>query len=162
VDKLVLSKFIESLEFYFQNPSLVNDDLLELKIKELILLLVQTKNVDSILELITELYSTKTTSLKEVIQLHIYSNLSVEELAKLSQMSLSSFKRAFKKQFNDSPSNYINSAKLKKAKELLSFSELSISAIAYEVGFNDPLYFTRLFKKKEGLPPSSYRTNFSS
>lgn len=162
VDTLIVSKFIESLEFYFQNPSLVNDDLLELKIKELILLLVQTNNISSILELITELYSTKTTSLREVIQLHIYSSLSVEELAKLSQMSLSSFKREFKKQFNDSPSNYINSAKLKKAKELLSLSPLPISDIAYEVGFNDPLYFTRLFKKKEGLTPSSYRTNFSS
>ncbi|WP_125932416.1 hypothetical protein [Hymenobacter glacialis] len=41
----VISRYIESLEFYFQNPALVNDDLLELKIKELVLLLVQTKKL---------------------------------------------------------------------------------------------------------------------
>ena len=159
VDEVVIAKFIDSLDFYFENPSLVNEDLLELKIKELILLLVQTKNVNSIVELITELYTPRTSILREVIHLHRYSNLTVEELAKLCQMSLSSFKREFKKQFNDTPSNYINTEKLKKAKELLSLADLSISDIAYEVGFNDPLYFTRLFKRKEGIPPSTYRNN---
>ncbi len=162
VDQEVIAKFIESLAFYFENPSLVNDDLLELKIKELILLLVQTRNVASVLALITDLYSTRTTTLREVVNLHLYSNLSMEELAKLSQMSLSSFKRAFKKQFNDSPSNYINSKKLEKAKELLTISDLSISDVAYEVGFNDPFYFTRLFKKKEGIPPSTFRSNHAT
>ncbi len=84
----VISKFIESLEFYFQNPDLVNDDLLELKIKELILLLLQSKNIDSVEELMSDLYSSKAIQLKEVINLHLYSNLNVEELAKLCAMSL--------------------------------------------------------------------------
>jgi len=159
VDQVVIAKFIASLEFYFQHPTLVNDDLLELKIKELVLLLIQTKNVESILELITDLYSSRTANLKEVISLHLYSNLSVEELAKLSHMSLSSFKREFKKQFNDSPSHYINTEKLKKAKKLLALSDLSISDVAFEVGYNDPLYFTRLFKKREGTSPSAYRAS---
>lgn len=156
-DQKIISKFIESLEFYFENPSLVNDDLLELKIKELVLLLVQTKNVESILELVANLYSPRVANLKNVIELHLYSNLSIEELAKLCHLSVSSFKREFKKQFNDSPANYINTQKLNKAKELLSLSELSISDVAFESGFNDPQYFTRLFKKKEGLPPSEFR-----
>lgn len=157
-DQQVISKFVESLEFYFENPVLVNDDLLELKIKELILLLVQTKNVESILELIKELYSPRVVNLKNVVELHLYSNLSIEELAKLCHLSVSSFKREFKKQFNDSPANYINAQKLNKAKELLSVSELSISDIAFESGFNDPQYFARLFKKKEGISPSTFRS----
>ena len=159
VDQEIVTRFISSLEFYFDNPILVNNDLIELKIKELILLLLQTKNIDSVLELINGLYSPKVTNLKDVINLHKYSNLSMEELSSLCHMSLSSFKREFKKQYNDSPSNYINNEKLKKAKELLSISDLTISDIAYEVGINDPQYFTRLFKKKEGISPSSYRTN---
>lgn len=153
----VISKFIESLEFYFQNPSLVNDDLLELKIKELILLLVQSKNIDSVHELIADLYSTKTIQLKDVVELHLFSNLGTEELAKLCNLSLSSFKREFKKEFNDSPKNYFNTKKLEKAKELLSITDMSISETAYEVGFNDPLYFTRFFKLKAGISPSSFR-----
>lgn len=159
VDQEIVSRFISSLEFYFDNPTLVNDDLIELKIKELILLLLQTNNIESILELINDLYSSKVTNLKDVVNIHKYSNLSIEELSALCHMSLSSFKREFKKQYDDSPSNYINNEKLKKAKELLSISDLTISDVAYEVGINDPQYFTRLFKKKEGISPSSYRTN---
>lgn len=154
----VIAKFIDSLEFYFQNPSLVNNDLLELKIKELILLLVQSKNVNSVLELVADLYSAKTAHLKEVIELHIFSNLKLEQLAKLCNLSLSSFKREFKKEFNDSPTNYLIGKKLKKAKELLSMTDLAISEVAYETGFEDPLYFTRLFKKRIGVAPSSYRS----
>lgn len=151
-----IAKFIESLDFYFQNPALVNNDLLELKTKELILLLMQTNNVESILELISTLYSSRTVNLKNVIDLHLYSNLTLEELAKLCSLSLSLFKREFKKEFNDSPANYFNNAKLKIAKELLTISDMPINEIAYEVGFNDPLYFTRLFKKKLGTAPTSF------
>ncbi|WP_051477679.1 helix-turn-helix domain-containing protein [Aquimarina pacifica] len=153
----LITKFIDSLEFYFENPTLVNNDLLELKVKELLLLLIQTNYIDSVQQLITDLYSTKAIKLNEVIALHTFSNLSVQELAKLCNMSLSSFKRAFRNFFNDSPNNYINTQKINKAKELLLVSELSISDIAYETGFNDPQYFTRLFKKRIGLSPTEFR-----
>lgn len=154
----VLSKFIESLEFYFQNPTLVNNDLLELKIKELVLLLIQSKNIDSITELIADLYSSNSTSIREVVELHLFSNLKVSQLAKLSNLSLSSFKRSFKKEYNNSPTNYINNRRVEKAKELLMFTEMSIGDIAFEIGLQDSLYFTRLFKSKTGIPPSKYRS----
>ncbi|MFK7810698.1 MAG: helix-turn-helix domain-containing protein [Saprospiraceae bacterium] len=158
----VIAKFIDSLDFYFQNPSLVNDDLLELKIKELILLLVQSKNINSVLELIADLYTANTVLVREVIELHLFSNLKLEQLAKLSNLSLSSFKREFKKEFNDSPTNYINNKRLEKAKELLTVTDLPISEVAYETGFQDSLYFTRLFKNKIGIPPTVYRTEHSN
>lgn len=155
----IIAKFIDSLEFYFKNPELVSNDLIELKIKELILLLVQTKNVNSILELVSDLYSARSIHLKNMIELHLFSNLSVEELAKLSNLSLSSFKRQFKAEFNDTPTNYINLKKVEKAKELLRITQMQISEIAYEVGFNDSLYFTRLFRKKTGTTPTAYRSD---
>ncbi len=155
----IISKFIESLDFYFNNPLLVNDALLELKIKELILLLVQSKNIKSIEELVSDLYSTKSIRFKETIKLHLYSNLNTKELATLCNMSLSSFKREFKKEFNDTPTNFINNKKLDKAKELLSITDISISEIAYEIGFNDPLYFTRFFKNNTGVSPTRFRNS---
>lgn len=158
----LITKFIDSLEFYFDNPALVNNDLLELKVKELLLLLIQTNYINSVQELIADLYSAKTIKLNEVVALHAFSNLSVNELAKLCNMSLSSFKRSFKTFFNDSPNNYINTKKINKAKELLQVSELNISEIAYKTGFNDPLYFTRLFKKRIGLSPSEFRLKYNS
>tara|TARA_R110000868_G_scaffold37111_2_gene131299 strand:+ start:7356 stop:8192 length:837 start_codon:yes stop_codon:yes gene_type:complete len=156
-----ISKFIDSLNFYFQNPELVNEDLLELKIKELILLLVQTKNSESILEIISDLYSPNVVSIKKVIQLHLYENLSVEELAKLCNLSLSSFKRQFKTIFQDSPINYINHKRIEKAKELLKVSDYAISEISFHIGIHDPQYFTRFFKKNVGVTPSSFRKNLS-
>ena len=152
-----ISKFIENLEFYFQNPSLVNDDLLELKIKELILLLIQTKNAESIIQLLSDLFTPRVVNIKEVVKVHLFSSLSVEELAKLCNLSLSSFKREFKKIFNDTPSNFINTERLKKAVELLKVSDFTISDIAYVSGFTDPSYFSRLFKNKIGLSPSAFR-----
>jgi len=161
VSSNVVEKFIDSLEFYFQNPSLVNNDLLELKVKELILLLVQSKNIDSIMELVADLYSSNAVQVREVVELHLFSNLKLDELAKLCNLSLSSFKRGFRKEFNDSPTNYINGRRIEKAKELLSNTELPISEIAYETGFQDSLYFTRLFKNKIGVPPTTYRKKSS-
>lgn len=158
----VLARFIDSLDFYFQNPSLVNNDLLELKIKELVLLLIQSKNIDSIVELVADLYSSKSISVRDVVELHLFSNLKLDQLAKLSNLSLSSFKRSFQKEFNDSPINYINKRRLEKAKQLLKLTELSVGEIAFEVGFQDSLYFTRLFKNKIGVPPTKYRSGQSN
>jgi len=155
----IIEKFIDSLDFYFQNPSLVNNDLLELKIKELILLLVQSKNIDSMMGLVADIYSSHKAQIREVVELHLFSNLKIDELAKLCNLSLSSFKREFKKEFDDSPTNYINDRRIGKAKELLAITKLPISEVAYETGFQDSLYFTRLFKSKVGIPPSAYRNS---
>ena len=160
-NETLVSKFVDSLGFYFDHPAIVNDDLLELKIKELILLLIQTKNAASIYDLIADLFYPKKIQLKQVIDAHLYTNLRLEQLAKLSNLSLSSFKREFKKTFGDTPSNYITKLRMEKAKELLILSDLSVSEIAYDTGFNDPLYFTRLFKKREGITPSHFRRTYS-
>ncbi len=132
--------------------------LLALKIKELILVLIQSKDIDSIMELIAELYSSKSVSIREITELHLFSNLNVGQIPKLSNQSLFSFKRSFKKEYNDNRTNYINYRRIEKAKELLALTKLSIGEIAIELGFQDLLYFTRLFKNKIGIPPSKYRS----
>jgi AraC-like DNA-binding protein len=161
VDKIIpegtTAKFIDSLQFYFDNPVLVNNDLIELKIKELILLLLQNKKTDSIRQIFIDLFSPRKANLKRVIQTHLYSNLSVAELAKLCNLSLSSFKREFKKIFLESPSRYIITQRLNRSAELLKLSPKNVSEIAYEAGFHDPSYFTRLFKKEFGIPPTKFR-----
>lgn len=158
----IITQFIQSLEFYFDYPDLMNDEILALKLKELIILLIQTEQIDSINTLLSDLQNPRIFEFNKVIEAHLFSNLSIEELAKLTNLSLSSFKREFKKTYNDSPTNYILSRRLQKAKDLLIHSENNISEIAYDLGFNDPLYFTRLFKKKEGVPPTEYRSTNSN
>ncbi|TJZ52528.1 helix-turn-helix transcriptional regulator [Sphingobacterium olei] len=155
----VIVHFIESLDFYFQNPTLVNDELIKLKIKELVLLLLQTKNAENLFSLFAHLFTPRQASLKEIIRAHLFSNLTVGELATLSDRSLSAFKRDFESYFNDTPANYIKKQKLLKAIDLLIATDFSIAEICYKVGFSDTSHFTKLFKRKYNSSPAEYRKN---
>ena len=154
----VIKKFVESLYFYFENPSLVSDELLELKIKELFLLLVQTKNAESVVALFSDLFTPRTLNLKEVVNNHLFSNLPIEDLAHLSNLSVSTFNRTFQSLFNDTPANYIKMKRLERAKELLEISTLSISEIAFQTCFTDVAHFSRSFKTLHHCSPTEYRS----
>lgn len=155
----IVKKFIENLYFYFDNPDLVSDELLELKIKELILLLVKTKNAESIISLFADLFTPRNLSLKEVVNNHLFSALSIEDLAKLSNLSISTFNRTFQSLFNDSPANYIRIKRLERARELLTLSDLAINEIAFQCCFSDIAHFSRSFRAAYGYSPSDYRSS---
>jgi AraC family transcriptional regulator, exoenzyme S synthesis regulatory protein ExsA len=154
---LLINKYIEGILFYFENPSLINEEILILKLKEIILLLNQTKNAPAIHSILSNLFNPTTYTFREVINSHLYSNLSLSELSELTNMSLSTFKREFKKVYKCSPATYIRDKKLIKAKELLSLLNLRMTDIAFECGFNDVVHFSKSFKQKYGLSPSTYR-----
>jgi AraC-like DNA-binding protein len=153
----IINHYIDSLSFYFEHPDLVNSELLVLKIKELILLLLQSDNSSTIAELISDLFSPRQVNLKEVIQIHLFSNLSVNELAKLAGFSISSFKREFQNIYNDTPANYLRTKKMEKAVDLLKQSDYSVSEICFQIGFNDASHFTKTFKKHTTLSPMGFR-----
>ena len=96
---------------------------------------------------------------EQVIQLNIYSNLSVTELASICNMSLSSFKRKFAELYTISPIKYFMKIKIENACELLKDSNNSISNIASEVGFYSVTTFNRAFKSRLGKSPSEFRMN---
>ncbi len=58
------------------------------------------------------------------------------------------------------PNNFIINMKLEKAKYLLSVTDLNIAEVAYQCGFLDNVYFSYVFKKKEGITPREYRNKF--
>lgn len=156
-DNKAILKFIDGLSFYLENPALVNDDLLALKVKELILLLVQTKNAESVISLFTDLFSPRDQSVKTVVNSHLFSHLSIEDLAKLANMSLSTFSRTFHTLFNDTPANYIKAKRIERAEHLLTATTLTISEIANQTCFSDVAHFSRSFKEIHHRSPSAYR-----
>lgn len=153
----LIKKFVESLYFYFDNPQIVNDELLELKIKELVLLLIQTKNAESVVGLFSELFTPRNLSIKEVVNNHLFSHLSIDDLANLSNLSVSTFNRTFQTMFNDTPASYIKTKRLERATELLSVSSLTINEIAFQTCFNDATHFSRSFKTAYKCSPTEYR-----
>lgn len=154
---LLVSKYIEGILFYFENPSLVNEEILILKLKEIILLLSQTKNAPAIHTILSNLFDATTYTFREIINAHIYSTITLSELSELTNMSLSTFKREFKKVYDNSPAIYIKDKKLTKAKELLSVSKLRMSDVAFDSGFNNVAHFSKSFKQKFGVTPSNYK-----
>lgn len=81
----------------------------------------------------------------------------VSELAELMHMSRSNLLRKIKKDTQLSASQFIRQIRLEKAKELLDQTEMSISEIAFEVGFGTNSYFTKCFKDAYGYPPGEAR-----
>ncbi|MGY3052502.1 AraC-like DNA-binding protein [Pedobacter sp. UYEF25] len=155
----LIQKYIESLLFYFDNPTLVNEDILVLKFKEIILLLCQTKNASTIQQILSQLFSPTSFTFKQIIESNIYSSFGLEDFAKMTNLSLSSFKREFTKNYNDTPANHIRNRKLEKSAELLALSEERITDIAFDCGFNDLANFSHLFTEKYNCSPSAYRLN---
>jgi len=153
----MIGKYVESLVFYFENPSLINDELIVLKVKELILLLVNTDDSNTIRNIIQDMFNPIEYSFKEIIHAHIFEDLSVEDLSLISNLSVSSFKRKFSEVFDDSPAHYIKTKRLEKAAELLVASSNRISDICYECGFSEIGHFSKSFTSHFGLSPTAYR-----
>ncbi|MES2276217.1 MAG: two-component regulator propeller domain-containing protein [Bacteroidota bacterium] len=99
-------------------------------------------------------------SIVEYIELNILNDsLSVEELSRQMNMSRGSLYNKVLMLTGKSPVEFIRSIRLKKAVYLLENSHMTISQICYEVGFNTPKYFTKLFKDEYGVIPSVYASS---
>ena len=72
-------------------------------------------------------------------------------------VSRSYLHRAFRAAFGCAPGAYLTDYRLDRASQLLRHSTLSVGAVAASVGFSDPFYFSRLFRRRMGLSPSDYR-----
>ncbi len=157
----LIKKYMESMLFYFENPAVVDEELLVLKFKEIVLLLLKTEDAPSIIEIMHNLFSPKSFSFKEIVEAHIFSPLSIFDLAELTNNSLASFKREFKKIYGDSPANFIKNRRLEKAAELLMVSDERVSSIAQDCQFGDTAHFSNSFKAKYKLSPTEYRLSQS-
>jgi AraC-like DNA-binding protein len=98
--------------------------------------------------------------LKEIIQDHIDTNLSLKEISRNLEINPSYLSREFSKYFEDlSFGEYIRKQRIEKAKELMQTAQYSLTEIAYITGFSDQSHFTRIFKKHTGRNPSAYKKN---
>ncbi len=83
-------------------------------------------------------------------------DLSVGDLAEISCLSTSQLNRKLKALIDKSALDLVRQVRMEKAHELLE-SKLSVSSVAWEVGFEDPIYFSKVFKKYHGFSPSSVK-----
>jgi len=91
---------------------------------------------------------------------HLDSNNPVEEVVKRSGLPVRSFKRRFGKATGYAPIVYIQHLRVEAAKQQLESSNKSFDEISFTIGYDDPAFFRRLFKRTTGLTPGAYRKKF--
>ncbi|MBE7011335.1 MAG: AraC family transcriptional regulator [Ruminococcaceae bacterium] len=93
-----------------------------------------------------------------LIEKNYYNPISITKLANTFHMSRNYLYTLFKQEYGVSPQEYLISLRIEKAKKLLkgSRSNLSIKEVAISVGFDNPLYFSRIFHNRTGMSPSRF------
>ena len=88
---------------------------------------------------------------------HYNEDIQIKEYARSRNMSVSWFLRNFKEVTKRSPTQYLLNIRLDNAISLLETTSYNVTEISAIIGYDDPLYFSRLFKKYKGVSPSDYR-----
>ena len=95
----------------------------------------------------------------EFMKQNLHQNFSIQELAARLNYSVSHYSDLFKKKTGVSPIHFFIQLKIQKSCQYLYFTDMHIKEICAKIGFDDPYYFSRMFKKLMGLSPANYRSN---
>ena len=150
-----LASFIDSLSSDTFTNNVYSEALLSLKFEEIMLYLLNKYGKDFEYYL-HSLISKEVSPFKNIVENNIYSNLKLEEIAFLCNMSLSTFKRNFTAEYNEAPGKWLQDKRLHKAKDILQQGDLKASDIYLDMGYNNLSNFSIAFKNKFGLSPSSF------
>lgn len=150
-----LMRFFESLLPYFNEADQIEEGLVRLKMLELLYDLAHTDK--TFLTQILQLRNQPVKDLRYILEANYTNQLSVNDLAKLSGRSLSTFKREFQQIYNTPPAQWIREKRLKKAKELLEKTEMNVTDVCFTTGFESIAHFSRTYKAYFGTSPSSVK-----
>lgn len=147
--------FIESLKPYMGEINSIDENLIKLKMFEL---LYDLGNINkNLLNQLLQLNRQARQNLEYVLENNYMNPVSMEDLAYLSGRSLSGFKRDFQAQYKIPPSQWLRERRLARTKELLETTGMTVTDICFAAGFENVSHFSRLFKEHYGHSPSSYR-----
>ncbi|MEO8773647.1 MAG: AraC family transcriptional regulator [Gelidibacter sp.] len=148
-----ITSYLNSLSTISNAPAIFMANLLSVKFEELMLYLIQKYGI-KFEHYLHSLIGRETSQFKKIIESKVHSNLRLEEIAFLCNMSLSTFKRHFIKAYQLSPGKWLLDKRLNKAKETLEEGHLKASDIFLDFGYNNLSNFSIAFKNKFGINPS--------
>jgi AraC-like DNA-binding protein len=144
--------FIDSLQPYLTLSSDNDKQLISLKIKEALLILL--KGQPELKDILFDFSEPHKIDLPNFMETNYKYNLNIKRFAYLTGRSVSAFKRDFESIFNTSPGRWLLNRRLKEAFYLIKDKDMAIKQVYLEVGFEDMAHFSRSFKKKFGTAPS--------
>jgi AraC family transcriptional regulator of arabinose operon len=154
-----LAQLINKLIRISTGDALTKDVLANLTLKELLIRIMQMQNLHDMHTNQLTLTNSRFALVLEYIKQHLTGKLNIDTLSQMAFMSKPSFFRAFKHELGMSPVDYIIKERIQFAKQLITNPYNSISEACFKAGFNNLNYFSRAFKKIEGVTPSLYKAN---
>jgi AraC family transcriptional regulator of arabinose operon len=104
--------------------------------------------------------STAVSQVANQVRKELHRSWSIPELAKISGLSPSQLFRRFKSETGSSPMGWLRQERMTLASYLLRTTDLPVSQVALQSGYQDPFHFSRDFKRVQGVPPRAYRAGF--
>ncbi len=156
VDETLKALFLTVFN-YFKKGGGIPTQLVDIKFKELIFNLILNRHNRRLAAFFASRNQSFGNELESIMLQNFQHDLSMEDFARLSGRSLSSFKREFKSHFNETPGKWLTLKRLEFAHDLLIGSDLDVNEICYESGFKNPSHFNKVFKENYKLPPQQYR-----
>jgi AraC-like DNA-binding protein len=144
--------FLNSMSVLNTASSDYTERLLLVKFEEIMLYLLY-KYEEKFEVYLYSLISKEVSPFKNVVESNVHSNLKLEEIAFLCNMSLSTFKRHFIVEYNEAPGKWLQDKRLQRAKEILKEGQLKASDIYQDMGYNNLSNFSIAFKNKFGKSP---------
>jgi AraC-like DNA-binding protein len=154
---VTLAANFQSMLSYFTGTEKPAETLLTLKLKELIVSILLGPNNPELAAYFQSLLKGDSPNLPQIMEANFCYNLGMEDFARLSHRSLSTFKRDFRKYYNQSPGKWLLQKRLDYSAVLLINPALNVSQVGLDCGFEDLSHFSRAFKEKFGTSPQNYR-----
>jgi AraC family transcriptional regulator, exoenzyme S synthesis regulatory protein ExsA len=152
----LLSTYFHSFLTYLSASSLPDKKLIELKFRELIILVATGVGDKNLSGYFADLCRTDKSSLREVMEANFAYPMKLEEYARLSNRSLSAFKRDFKSIYNITPGKWLIQKRLEFAKYLIEHTGKSVTEICLDSGFKDVSHFSYAFRRTFKTTPRQY------
>lgn len=153
-----IKKFVNSLLDISKLSKSTQKNILDSKFNEIMLYLIEVKGLDFLYSLLNN-FDNQTQKFIQVIENNKLNKLTLKELAFISNMSVSTFKREFKKHYHSSPSKWFQEKRLEHSAFLLKNSSKRPSDIFEEIGYENLSNFIQAFKVKFGMTPKQFQLN---
>lgn len=151
-----VNQFATSLIDIYQTNHIRNKNFLNLKILELLYLLNGLAQEQQLANFLFRLTLPQKRNIKPFMERNFLKPLKIEDYAYLTGRSLSTFRRDFKAYYDITPQKWLKEKRLEKALQILETKEISVTQLAYEVGYENISYFIKEFKNKVGQSPKQY------
>jgi AraC-like DNA-binding protein len=148
----LLTSYIDSLLPYQESDQTGNQQLVSLKLREAILILLRTN--PGLKNILFDFTEPGKIDLEGFMNKNFHFNVQLQRFAYLTGRSLATFKRDFEKIFHLSPSRWLQQRRLQEAHYLIKEKGKAVSDVYLDLGFEDLSHFSFVFKKKYGVAPS--------